>query len=160
MRLVSLMDDLLRQDIDPDDLTYMEGEVSPYAAALLGQLGTIHAAYVDRLMDKGWTTSGLDARFIVRNMEAVIASLTGKTIIAAGFYALSDTEDTLFKTLWEERILTPVIHSDPALAYGDRPHWAAAEHVGLAGTMARESRDSSRPRPISQQAEYSILRRL
>lgn len=129
VRLVKLMDDLLRQDVTPQDLSYMEGEVSPYAAALLGQLSEIHAEYTSRLHAKGWTTSGLDARFAVENTDSLIESLEGKTIIAAGFYALSGAEDELFKTLWEAGILHPIIHSDPALAEGMPHHWAAAEHV-------------------------------
>nr|WP_321256931.1 PD-(D/E)XK nuclease family protein [uncultured Pseudodesulfovibrio sp.] len=128
MRLVKLMDDLMRQEIEPDDLGYMEGEVSAYAAGLLEQLSTIHAEYTTRLMAKGWTTSGLDARFITENPDMILDAVQGKHIIAAGFYALSGAEDTFFKRLWEANILHPIIHGDPALALRETPHWAAAEH--------------------------------
>ena len=127
--LAGLMDDLLRQDLDPQDLEYMEGEVSAYAAALLEQLRAIHSGYLARLDAKGWTTPGLSARFVLDHLEEVAGSLNGRTVLAAGFYALSGTEDRLFRYLWERDILTPVLHSDPALALGGHAHWATAEHT-------------------------------
>ncbi len=129
IRLAKLMDDLMRQSIEPDDLKYMEGEVSPYASALLEQLGTIHHEYVTRLFDKNWTTPGLDWRFVTSHLNDVTTHLAGKPIVAAGFYALSNAEDTLFRHLWEDNLLHPIIHSDPTLASGDKPHWAVAEHT-------------------------------
>lgn len=129
IRLAKLMDDLLRQNIEPEDLQYMEGEVSNYASALLEQLSAIHTEYVSRLSEKGWTTSGLDWLFVTKNIRDVSVHLNGRPIIAAGFYALSGAEDIFFRKLWEDDILTPVIHSDAALAEGGKPHWATAEHV-------------------------------
>ncbi len=129
IRLAKLMDDLLRQDIEPEDLKYMEGEVSDYASALLEQLCAIHIEYVSRLSEKDWTTSGLDWLFVTKNISKVIEHLDGRPIIAAGFYALSGAEDTFFRALWENNLLHPVIHSDAALAEGGKPHWATAEHV-------------------------------
>ena len=129
MQLAGLMDDLLRQDVTPQDLGYMEVEVSPYAAALLGHLGDIQTEYLDRLEAKGWSTAGLAARFVTKHLDEVTGLLQGKTILAAGFYALSGSEDALFKGLWQEGILHPLIHGDPALAHGVAPHWSAAEHA-------------------------------
>lgn len=138
MQLAGLMDDLLRQGVAPHDLDYMEGEVPPYAAALLGHLSDIQAAYLDRLESRGWCTAGLSARFITARTGEVADLLRGKTVLAAGFYALSGSEDVLFKTLWEEDILHPLIHSDPALADNRTAHWAAGEHAAwLARWRAR-----------------------
>lgn len=128
-QLAGLMDDILRQDLEPQDLEYMEGEVPPYAAGLLEQLHAIHERYVARLRERGWTTAGASARFILDNLDGVAETLRGKTVLAAGFYALSGAEDKLFKFLWERGLLVPVIHSDPALADGGTPHWATAEHT-------------------------------
>lgn len=128
-RLAKLMDDLLRQNIEPEDLHYMEGEVSAYASGLLEQLSSIHHEYVTRLFDRGWTTSGLDWRFTTKNIGKISELLAGKPIVAAGFYALSGAEDIFFRRLWEDGILTPIIHSDPALANGTHTHWAATEHA-------------------------------
>jgi len=129
VQLAKLMDDLLRQGVTPQDLDYMEGEVSPYAAALLGHLGDIQREYLARLEARGWSTAGLAARFVTGHMDDVIRLLDDKTVLAAGFYALSGSEDALFKTLWQENILHPLIHGDPALANGATPHWSAAEHA-------------------------------
>ncbi|MBG0791046.1 MAG: PD-(D/E)XK nuclease family protein [Desulfovibrionaceae bacterium] len=128
-KLASLMDDLMRQDLEAQDLKYMEGEVPPYAAALLEQLHDIHELYVARLEERGWTTPGLSARYVLGRLDAVAETLEGKTVLAAGFYALSGTEDKLFRFLWERGSLLPVIHSDPALAEDGHSHWAAAEHA-------------------------------
>lgn len=128
-RLAKLMDDLLRQNIEPDDLKYMEGDVSRYAAALLEQLAAIHQTYVTRLFERGWTTPGLDWRFVTGNIAQVAESLNHTRIVAAGFYALSGAEDLFFRRLWEDDILHPVIHSDPALTTNDRTHWSAVEHT-------------------------------
>ncbi|EGB13449.1 hypothetical protein DND132_0232 [Pseudodesulfovibrio mercurii] len=129
MLLARLMDDLLRQDLEPQDLEYMEGEVSAYAAALLEQLRAIHTEYLARLDARGWTTPGLSARFVLDHLDEAAETLRGRTLLAAGFYALSGTEDRLFRDLWERGILTPLLHSDPALAEGGRAHWATAEHT-------------------------------
>lgn len=129
IRLAKLMDDLLHQNIEPDDLTYMEGDVSPYAAALLEQIGAIHHAYITRLFERDGTTSGLDWRFITGNITDVTKHLQNKQIIAAGFYALSGAEDLFFRRLWEDGILHPIIHSDPSLASNTTPHWSVAEHI-------------------------------
>lgn len=129
IRLASLLDDLMRQNLEPQDLSYMEGEVSPYAAGLLEQLSSIHQTYVSRLLENGWTTPGLDARFVCSNIAQVADLLNGHPIVAAGFYALSGTEDLLFHRLWEDGTLHPVIHSDPQLTENRKTHWAVAEHA-------------------------------
>ena len=128
LRLAKLMDDLLRQAVEPTDLTYMDGEVSAYAGALLEQLAAIHHAYVTRLFERGWTTPGLDWRFVTGHLDEISAHLQGRPLAAAGFYALSGAEDRLFHRLWGEGLLHPVIHADPALAEGGPAHPAAAEH--------------------------------
>ena len=127
--LARLMDDLLRQDLEPQDLEYMEGDVSPFAAGLLEQLRAIHHEYLARLNERGWSTPGLSARFVLDHLDDAASALNGKSMLAAGFYALSGSEDRFFRFLWERGLLTPVLHSDPALAEGGRAHWATAEHT-------------------------------
>ena len=133
IRLAKLMDDLLRQNVDPEDLKYMEGEVSEYASALLEQLSAIHHEYVSRLFARGWTTPGLDWRFVTKNIADVSSHLADTPVIAAGFYALSGAEDLFFRRLWEDGTLHPIIHSDSALTTGDTPHWSVAEHTAWLG---------------------------
>jgi len=129
LRLARLADDLMRQNADPGNLPHMDGEVSPYAAALLEQISAIHRRYVDALSERDWTTPGMDWRFVIANIARAADRLRDSPVLAAGFYALSIAEDTLFRRLWQDGLLHPVIHSDPALATGGEPHWATAEHV-------------------------------
>lgn len=128
MRLAALLEDLLRQNVEPGGLKYMQGEVADYAAALLEQLDRIYAAYTTALFERGWTTPGLDWRFAVTHLDAIRAHLGNSTVIAAGFYALGGAEDLFFRSLWESGQLLPLWHSDPALTTGEKAHWATTEH--------------------------------
>lgn len=127
-KLADLMEDLFRQDADPMDIALMGGEVADYAAALLEQLSAIHAAYLDELTRREWTTGGLDLRFAAANVHAVAELLQGKKLVAAGFYALSHAEDVLMKSLWQQGLLEVWWHSDPAVAHREHSHWAVFEH--------------------------------
>ncbi|WP_147821718.1 PD-(D/E)XK nuclease family protein [Salidesulfovibrio onnuriiensis] len=129
MELAALMEELLRQDMEPQDLMYMEGEVADYAAALLEQLRTIFTHYVAALDERGWTTPGLDCRFAAQNLERIVEHYRGRPMVAAGFYALSGAENKLLHALWQADVLEVLWHSDPALAHGEKHHWAVAEHV-------------------------------
>lgn len=129
IELASLMEELLRHDMEPEDLAYMEGEVAEYAAALLEQLRAIFTAYVAALEKNGWTTPGLDCRFAARNREHICTLYKDRPLVAAGFYALSGGENALLHALWQAGILEVFWHSDPALARGEQHHWAVAEHV-------------------------------
>ncbi len=129
MELAALMEELLRHDMEPHDLTYMEGEVADYAAALLEQLRAIFTAYVAALEERHWTTPGLDCLFAARNLERAVDHFRGRTLVAAGFYALSGAEDKLLHALWQEGIAEVLWHSDPSLAFGQHHHWAVAEHA-------------------------------
>ncbi len=155
LRLAKLMDDLLRQDIEPHSLKYMEGEVAAYASGLLEQLNAIHQEYVTRLSEKNWTTSGLNWRFITQNIDDVADYLSSRAIVAAGFYALCGAEDTLFRRLWEDGILTPFLHSDPALATNNKPHWSVAEHKAW---LSRWHTTASIPAGMQGDATSPVIR--
>jgi RecB family exonuclease/nucleotide-binding universal stress UspA family protein len=134
VRLAALMEDLLRQGVTPRNLAHLGGEVTPWAAALLARLGDIASAYVRGLEDRGWTTPGLDHRFLAGHLDRVAGALAGTTVAAAGFYALSGTERLLFKRLWDEGGLEILWHTDPDLALGRPGHRDATLHrAWLAG---------------------------
>ena len=135
-RLAGLFEELFRQDRDPANLPYMEGEVIPWAAALLEQLGDIHAAYLSLLAERGLTTSGLDARLAAREAigpdGAASRFVRGQQVFLAGFYALGGAEEALFRHLWAECGAEVLWHGDPALADdgpGGRVHHCEAEHL-------------------------------
>lgn len=128
IRLSSLLEELLRQGIEPENLNMLQGEVLDWAAALLEELGTIYETYVSELEKRNWTTSGLDCRVLSENLDQSCSTLAGRRLYLAGFYALSGVEDMFFRHLWENCGLRVVCHSDPALAYGEKGHFAASEH--------------------------------
>ncbi|WP_320170577.1 PD-(D/E)XK nuclease family protein [Maridesulfovibrio sp.] len=127
-RLASLLEELLRQDIKPRNLEMLQGEVMEWAAALLAELETIYVRYVEELERRGWTTPGLEARNLVRNLDGLESVLGGRKLYLAGFYGLSGVEDIFFRYLWEELGLTIIWHGDPALAEGENGHFAVKEH--------------------------------
>ena len=56
-----LLEECLNQMVDAQDLRHAEGEVEPFAAALLGELRGIRSDYLRALTARGLTTLGLDA---------------------------------------------------------------------------------------------------
>ncbi len=130
-RLASVLEELARQGVAPGDIQHLEGEVLPWASALLGQLGGIDAAYKRAMESRGWTTPGLDALWLAGHQQELAESLEGERLILAGFYALAGTEETLFR-LFAERLGALVLwHTDPALAQGRGGDWAVREHAAL-----------------------------
>ncbi|WMW66386.1 PD-(D/E)XK nuclease family protein [Nitratidesulfovibrio liaohensis] len=146
VRLAALMEEFFVQNRVPEDYQYMEGQVAPFAAALLGALGRIHEAYAAALTERGWTTPGFDAFRSVRLLpgpaETVRATerpdgftlpplLAGKRLFVAGFSTLTGTEEALFLHLWRHEGTTVCLHTDAAVAeLGGRPvHWTCEDHV-------------------------------
>ncbi|MCG8533425.1 MAG: PD-(D/E)XK nuclease family protein [Desulfovibrionales bacterium] len=131
MRLNKLLEDFFNQNKTPEDYYHMEGQVVPFAATLLGQLGRIHDAYTDKLEQRGWTTPGYDAFRVLQLLKdsaKPVHSLLHKKIYVAGFYGLTGVEKELFRILREEYNATIVLHSDAGLATGASTHWACREH--------------------------------
>lgn len=147
MRLSSVLEECLTQQLEARDIPYTEGEVSPLASALLGALGRIHARYMALLEEENWTTPGLDAfaaaRFVLhcretgKDEEAIPPALRcahgedTRQIFIAGLAVLSDAENTLLHHLWQHGAHI-CLHTDPALIQGhgaSATHWACADHV-------------------------------
>jgi ATP-dependent helicase/nuclease subunit B len=128
-RLVSLLEELARHNITPQDMRHLEGSVLPWAEALLGQLGCLDAAYKAEMERRGWTTSGLDALWLSTRLDEIEASLAGERLIFAGFHALSPTEEAVLHRLWERSGALVLWHTDPALALAGEVAWPAREHA-------------------------------
>ena len=128
IKLAALLEDLLRQDMEPSNLCHMQGEVADFAAALLEQLAAIYEGYVAGVTDRGWITSGLEWQLVLAHERELNIFLADTPVLAAGFYGLSRTEDRLFRGLWEADVLEVWLHSDSALAQGGESHWTAEEH--------------------------------
>lgn len=138
LRLASLFEECFVQARTPRNFEYMEGEVAPFAASLLERLSGIYERYVRALQGKNWTTPGFDAASVVKALEdgtRLPAHLfQDKRIYLAGFHALTRTEDTLFRHLWEDYGATVLVHADPALAQGVAPHWSCEAFAHWAGS--------------------------
>ncbi len=132
VRLAALMEDFVRHNRTPADYGGMEGEVSPFAAALLGSLAAIHGRYMAALREGNWTTPGFDAFCALRHLDKARELVQGKTLFLAGFHTLSGAEDLLFRHLWANCGATVCLHADPAVVNGS-PHWSCVELVRWAG---------------------------
>lgn len=130
LRLASLFEECLTHGKIPANLPHLEDQIAPFAARLLEELSAIFDGYVLGLEERGWTTPGLDAYMVV-NALSQSGSLPGdlfrgKQIILAGFHALTGTEDTLFKYLWESLGATVLLHTDPDII-DQKQHWSCDE---------------------------------
>ena len=156
VRLAGLMEELFQHNRTPEDYIHVRDEVTPFAAALLENLGTLHELYRMRLLQEGWTTPGYDACMAARNvMDGRIPSMPGvdgKVIFLAGFHTLTGSQDTLFKYLWSERDAVVCLHADPNCINGS-PHWscehfvrwAAAWHTRCAPFRHTDEKEPPRP---------------
>ena len=136
VRLAHLMEEFFIHNREPDDYVHMEDQVKPFAAALLENLGAIHAGYVAGLQERGWTTPGFDAASVVRILAqgedlSQLPGLTGKHIILAGFHTLTGSQHMMFRALWERFDATICLHADPNIASGSgQPsHWSCQDLI-------------------------------
>ncbi|SDL41135.1 PD-(D/E)XK nuclease superfamily protein [Maridesulfovibrio ferrireducens] len=127
-RLASLLEEMLRQDVKPRNLSMLQGEVLDWAAALLEEIELIFIKYVEALERRGWSTTGLENRNLSQNLDKLDNILEGKKLYLAGFYGLSGVEDKFFHHLWDNLDLRIIWHSDPALALREQGHFAVKEH--------------------------------
>ncbi|OEU65644.1 MAG: hypothetical protein BA863_01135 [Desulfovibrio sp. S3730MH75] len=127
-RLASLLEEMLRQDITPRNISMLQGEVLEWAAALLEEIEIIFVKYVEALERRGWSTTGLESRNLSANLEKLDTILAGKKLYLAGFYGLAGVEDKFFHHLWNNLGLRVIWHSDPALALREHGHFAVKEH--------------------------------
>lgn len=137
VRLVGLFEELFGQCVDICDLPYAEEDVSAPAAALLGALGRIGAAYQAGLEERCWSTAGLDALLAARHAAEIPPLLRpspDRSVIIAGFFQLTASEDAVVSSLLDQGA-DVCLHTDPALAAaapaGDSLpcHWACREHA-------------------------------
>lgn len=151
LRLADIMEDFLMAGLTPGNYRNMEDLVGDFANRLLERLADIHALYLRSLDAANATTPGYDALRVKAAMErgAEFPSLENQRVILAGFHALTGAENALFRHLWEQRGAAVFLHTDPALATGGEPHWAAREHVrwvrdwGAGLELARPPRENA-----------------
>ncbi len=133
VRLANLMEDFFQHDRVPEDYIYMEGQVSHFAAALLENLGALHARYMAALDEREWTTPGYDAFKTARALansrfDSILPGLEGKSLILAGFHTLTGSQEAFFRHLWDKRGALVCLHADAGVAAGS-PHWSCVDLV-------------------------------
>lgn len=130
VRLASLFEECFSQCRRPHDFLHLEGQVSPYARALLERLGGIFSRYEAGLAERGWTTPGHDAFTTASFLQATDGLPPGAPgsdgsdapLYIAGFPILTGAEEILFRHLWT-RGARIVLHADSGTADG-RGHWS------------------------------------
>lgn len=130
VRLDGLFEELFRHRVEPSDLHYLEGQVQPFAAALLGQLEAIGDHYRAALDERGWTTPGYDAFLAAERADAIVDALGDRPVFLAGFYALGGAEERVFRALWENGAHL-LVHADRDIGRGRRGHWSCGEITEL-----------------------------
>ncbi|WP_291330312.1 PD-(D/E)XK nuclease family protein [Desulfovibrio sp. UCD-KL4C] len=138
-RLASLLEEMLRQDVVPRNLSMLQGEVLDWAAALLEEIEIIFIKYVEALERRGWSTGGLESRNLSQNLNKLDDILNSKKLYLAGFYGLSGVEDKFFHHLWDNLGLRVIWHSDPALALREKGHFAIKEHYNWLNNWRAEA---------------------
>ncbi len=149
LRLAALLEEMYGQMVEIRDLAHVEGEVAAPAAALLGALGRISHAYESALLEKNWTTPGLDLLNLARAhtpIPPLLQPQDDRPVVVAGFYLLTGGEDHLLRRLWQAGA-GMCLHGDLALAENSRPHWACEE---LAAWMRRWKARASAAQHLSE----------
>ena len=129
VRLARLLDECAGHMIEANDLHHVEDMVNDYAAALLGSLRSIQEDFRARIMKRGLSTPGLESQRAAMLAEAspdLPLKLQGRKIIIAGFVRLTESEERLFRYLWEQGAEI-CLHTDPALLEGGG-HWSCGDH--------------------------------
>ncbi len=130
IRLAKLLDEIFSQGLEPEDLGYLGDDLAPQAAALMSALGRIGKKWRNVLEQERWTTPGLNLFTVAQHSHKIPAMLkagTDRPVFIAGFYALTDAEDKILRSLWEAGAQV-CLHTDPALARHSSQHWACREH--------------------------------
>jgi ATP-dependent helicase/nuclease subunit B len=109
VRLAALLEEIDREMASPQDIPYPE-DVPADAIALLEGLGQIYTAFDRQLVTQGLTTAGKRLRLLAEGIER--AQFNKGPIYLAGFYALTNAEERIFRHLYAHgaQILW---HADP-----------------------------------------------
>ncbi|MDR3363190.1 MAG: PD-(D/E)XK nuclease family protein [Desulfovibrio sp.] len=163
IRLAALLEEFFTQRVDVADIAHVEAEVNPTAAALLSAIGRIREIYMKELVEREWTTPGLDYASACqqRAVPPLFQPSPDRTVLVAGFFMLTRTQDCLLRRIWQAGAHV-CLHSDPALATTQQEHWACAEHgywirrwnAQVSEAVPRDAEDLARKPRISFFAGY------
>ena len=98
VRLVGLFEEFYKEMIKPASIQYPLG-VHPKVQEFLEDLSEIFACYEKALKSNGFTTPGRRLNHLAQKAKEI--PIYGKNIFIVGFYALTEAENLLFRSLWE-----------------------------------------------------------
>jgi ATP-dependent helicase/nuclease subunit B len=109
IRLAGLLEEIDRELILPHGVPY-PGEVPSDGRALLEGLGEIYTIFDRLLLEKGLTTPAKRLRLLAERIEEI--SVASESVYLAGFYALTNAEERIFKHLFSRGAMI-FWHADP-----------------------------------------------
>lgn len=127
IRLASLFEECFTQGCTPKNFQYVDEQVTPFAARLLERLAGIYSRYRAGLAARQWSTPGLNAAIVADHLagRGHLPPFVpeGANIYIAGFHTLTETEDAVFRHIWQECGARIILHADPGLIDGEG-HWS------------------------------------
>jgi len=144
VRLDALFEECLIHDQVPLSFQHLEGELFPFATAILRHLSRLYGLYLQGLEERGWTTPGLTAQRASTLYDKTLPSCLRGRIYLSGFYSLTGTEDKFFKKLWMEQDARILIQGDPDLVRNNG-HWSCAALSSWIRDWRAEVRPASPP---------------
>ena len=158
VRLANLFEECFTHLRRPENFRNMEGQTTPFAAALLGRLAHLFTRYEQALAQRGWTTPGHSAYLAARHAAgggALPDALCGeRSVFFAGFHTLTGAEDLLLRRLWEDHGARVVLHADPALADTHNAN-ASASHWSCRTFSTWASSWRTHITPVAEEAPHT-----
>ncbi|MCL1889349.1 MAG: PD-(D/E)XK nuclease family protein [Desulfovibrionaceae bacterium] len=144
VRLDALFEECLIHDQVPFSFQHLEGELFPFAAAILRHLSKLYGLYIQELEKRGWSTPGLTAQRAAALYDKTLPGCLRGRIYLSGFYSLTGTEDKFFKKIWMDWDARVLIQGDPDLAQNEG-HWSCAALSSWISDWRAEVRPASLP---------------
>lgn len=132
LRLEKLLEECMAHNCAPVSMLHLEGELTEFAAAIIGRLSGIYNRYVHELQARQWTTPALTATQCItwlnenESNEPLSFLQQRKYVLIAGFSRPNGTEEALFKRLWERGQAEIIVHADARLLTG-KWHWSCSD---------------------------------
>lgn len=131
-KLAALVDELLANNVTPEDFPVCDDEVLPAAATALTNLGTLASDYLEGLRSHNLITRGLQLNAVVNGLDQGVPSFVrpgpSRPVYVVGFHTLSTAAAAVLRLLWENGAQI-CLHTDPAVAGENAPvHWICREH--------------------------------
>ncbi len=129
MKLAKILEDMAIEGAGITNLPNLDFELGNTSASILSSLEEIGNLWEAKLRERNWTTPGQDHKFVAAHAEEIpdiFFPTSEHPVFLAGFYILTGTHKTLFKSLWKAGAHI-CLHTDPEII-NDRGHWSCQYH--------------------------------